>query len=277
MNGAQISSLVDVIKAAGAKEISRESAAAILTLAFAGVTPADAERLLGPAGFEPVPPEPKPGPFGGGPRGGSSSTGGDGGSPAASPPNAQGARGDYSPDQPRAENGQFGEGGDAGDDGEAWHEGPRFERMSLQDFAADVKARAASAQGHGQAGTPYHKAFVSSTFVAMGRGRGSLETFKARLLEAHKKGLLELARADMPAAMPAHHVANSEITHGEASFHLIRHDRHDGDGVRLDFVEQRGEHWVVLDHTRTKVLGTYETEADARARLAQIEAFKARE
>lgn len=64
MNGAQVSSLVDVVVKAAAGEISRESAKAILTVAFP-VTPVQAESLLGPKDFEPVKPEPPPNPFGG--------------------------------------------------------------------------------------------------------------------------------------------------------------------------------------------------------------------
>jgi hypothetical protein len=63
--GVQVSALVDVVKAAMAKEISRESAAAIIELAFP-VDAAAALRILGPENFEPVKPEPPPAPFGGG-------------------------------------------------------------------------------------------------------------------------------------------------------------------------------------------------------------------
>ncbi len=42
----------------------------------------------------------------------------------------------------------------------------------------------------------------------------------------------------------------------------------------VEFVEKRGDKWVVLDHTRTKVLGTHDTKADADAQLRAIEANK---
>lgn len=64
--GVQVTALIDVVKAAGAKEISRESAAAILELAFP-IGKAGAQAILGPETFEPVKPEPPPSPFGGGP------------------------------------------------------------------------------------------------------------------------------------------------------------------------------------------------------------------
>lgn len=55
--GVQVTALIDVVRAAGAKEISRESAAAILELAFP-VDQATAMRILGPETFEPPKPEP---------------------------------------------------------------------------------------------------------------------------------------------------------------------------------------------------------------------------
>ena len=63
--GVQVNALVDVVRAATAKEISRESAAAIIELAFP-VDAATAVRILGPETFKPAEPEPPPTPFGGG-------------------------------------------------------------------------------------------------------------------------------------------------------------------------------------------------------------------
>ncbi len=57
MNGAQVSSMIEVIVKAGAKEISRESAIAILEVAFQ-VGAEQAAALLGPVGFEAVKPDP---------------------------------------------------------------------------------------------------------------------------------------------------------------------------------------------------------------------------
>lgn len=65
MNGAQISSLLEVIQAANDKAISRESAAAVLRLAFQ-IGEDDANSLLGPEDFEPVKPPAPVSPFGGG-------------------------------------------------------------------------------------------------------------------------------------------------------------------------------------------------------------------
>jgi phage-related protein (TIGR01555 family) len=66
MNGAQISSLLEVLTAANTKQIARESAAAVLRLAFQ-LGDADAAALLGPKDFEPDKPDPSPSPFGGAP------------------------------------------------------------------------------------------------------------------------------------------------------------------------------------------------------------------
>lgn len=41
-----------------------------------------------------------------------------------------------------------------------------------------------------------------------------------------------------------------------------------------EFVEKRGNKWVVLDHTRKKVLGTHDTKSDANRQLRAIEANK---
>lgn len=57
LNGAQVSSMVEVIKAAIAKEIPRESAAAILRIAFS-ISATHATELLGPENFEAVAPAP---------------------------------------------------------------------------------------------------------------------------------------------------------------------------------------------------------------------------
>lgn len=42
----------------------------------------------------------------------------------------------------------------------------------------------------------------------------------------------------------------------------------------VEFVEKRGDKWVVLDHTRTKVLGTHDSKEDAEEQLRAIEANK---
>lgn len=44
--------------------------------------------------------------------------------------------------------------------------------------------------------------------------------------------------------------------------------------VLNEYVEHRGANWVVLDHTKTKVLGTHPTKEKALAQLRAIEANK---
>lgn len=43
-----------------------------------------------------------------------------------------------------------------------------------------------------------------------------------------------------------------------------------------EFVKHRGSKWVVVNHDRTKVLGTHNTKKDANAQLRAIEANKHR-
>ncbi len=57
---------------------------------------------------------------------------------------------------------------------------------------------------------------------ALPEPRPTLDAFKARVLEAHRAGLLQLTRADLQGAMAAVDVAGSEIRHLGATFHLLR-------------------------------------------------------
>lgn len=66
LNGAQVTSMVEVVKAINAGEISRESGIAMLEIAFQ-LSAETAARLAGPVGFKPREPAPAPAPFGGGP------------------------------------------------------------------------------------------------------------------------------------------------------------------------------------------------------------------
>jgi phage-related protein (TIGR01555 family) len=68
LNGAQIASMVEVVKAAVNGEIPREAAQAILEISIQ-LSAADAARVLGPTNFKPKE-EPAPMPFGGGGFGG---------------------------------------------------------------------------------------------------------------------------------------------------------------------------------------------------------------
>jgi hypothetical protein len=67
LNGAQVASLVDVVKAVVAEEIPRDAAVEIVALAYQ-VTTAEANRLLGSAGKGFVGKAPEPAPVFGAPR-----------------------------------------------------------------------------------------------------------------------------------------------------------------------------------------------------------------
>lgn len=65
MNGAQVSSLIDLVVRTANGELSRESAVQIISKAYQ-MTVAEAMKVLGPEDFEPKKPDPPPNPFGGG-------------------------------------------------------------------------------------------------------------------------------------------------------------------------------------------------------------------
>ncbi len=89
-------------------------------------------------------------------------------------------------------------------------------------FADDVRQAARSAQ-HGVFGD--RKVFISAVWEELRRsGRWSALSgpeFKRRLLDAQRSGSLELARADLVAAMDPRLVADSETLADGASFHFI--------------------------------------------------------
>ena len=79
-------------------------------------------------------------------------------------------------------------------------------------FAAVVNAAIGRIDMQGRYGT--RKVFVSAIWSALNtaqRRRWTVDTFKARLLEAHRAQLLCLACADLVAAMSPKMVAASEI------------------------------------------------------------------
>lgn len=68
-----------------------------------------------------------------------------------------------------------------------------------------------------------HKVFISGVHKKMqAQGyKGSLHDFKQDLVEAHRKGHVEMTRADLPAQMPKKHVDDSETHRGESRLHMI--------------------------------------------------------
>ncbi len=89
-------------------------------------------------------------------------------------------------------------------------------------FAEDVRRAARTAQ-HGVFGG--RKVFISAVWDELRRGARwsslSLPELKRRLLDAQRTGSLELARADLVAAMDPRLVADSETLADGASFHFI--------------------------------------------------------
>ena len=73
-----------------------------------------------------------------------------------------------------------------------------------------------------------HKAFIDSVFERFSSGidRPAMElpTFKNKLVAAHRKGLLTLARADLVEAMDPERVAASETRYLNTTFHFVEAD-----------------------------------------------------
>jgi len=89
-------------------------------------------------------------------------------------------------------------------------------------FAARVIA-AAKASETGRFGSD--KVFISHVFqqlVNEGVSAGDPELFKARLVSAHRRGLLSLSRADLVEAMHPEDVDASETRYLSATFHFVR-------------------------------------------------------
>lgn len=96
---------------------------------------------------------------------------------------------------------------------------------SLADLAAAAR-RAVVAIGH-DANERYgtRKVFLAAVHAALGgEGAIKLEAFKRRMVNAHRAGLLVLARADLVAAMPQAALAASAVSEGGAEFHFVLDD-----------------------------------------------------
>jgi hypothetical protein len=95
--------------------------------------------------------------------------------------------------------------------------------FSLEEFVHDVR----SAMTHATAGRwDGAKDFVNQVWrqlVAEGNGGElDLDSFKAHLLEANRRGLLRLSRADLVSAMPPEDVRESEIPSFGDVFHFVQ-------------------------------------------------------
>ena len=96
--------------------------------------------------------------------------------------------------------------------------------VDLHAFAAAV-TRAARGSLTGRFGD--NKVFINHVWRAYRDGGGGadaldLATFKSRLVEANREGLLELSRADLVAAMDPADVRESQTRHLNAEFHFVR-------------------------------------------------------
>lgn len=90
---------------------------------------------------------------------------------------------------------------------------PASPLVVVRDAAAKVKAP-------GRFGD--RKVFVSALWQRVGNTLGmSLDAFKQWLVVQHRAGVLQLARADLVAAMDPDLVAASEIRFGNATFHFL--------------------------------------------------------
>lgn len=89
------------------------------------------------------------------------------------------------------------------------------------EFAARVQAVAQSCR-HGRFGR--NKLLVSALYTAYHRRHpgADLQTFKQRLLQAHRQRLLSLLRADLQEAMDPAELAASEIDYLGARFHFLQ-------------------------------------------------------
>jgi len=95
--------------------------------------------------------------------------------------------------------------------------------FSLEQFVHDVRSAATHATAGRWDGA---KVFVNQVWrqlLAEGNGGGlDLDSFKAHLLEANRRGLLRLSRADLVSAMPPEDVRESEIPSFGDVFHFIQ-------------------------------------------------------
>ena len=112
-------------------------------------------------------------------------------------------------------------------------------KRNHDDIRVDIVRRATRETAGWAPGSP--KRFVSDVYeriVADGRdGDMDLAEFKAVLLELRKRGDIELARADLIAAMPFDKVQASEIDAGGATYHFIVGDTANPDDEEDVFAE----------------------------------------
>lgn len=236
LNGAQVKSLVDVVIAVVTKQIPRESGAQIIRLANPTVDPTTANALLGPEDFEAATPPAKPGagaPF---PQ-------------RALPAPAEEEeeeeevtedsrngrarrrkrRDEWNPDQPRAEDGTWGEGGFGGGGGAKSGAGAKGGGRSISKYTSSKKPLAeaddvAADFLHAAAeDSPHKSAITNKVFLKDIPGVDPKDPHTRKvLLELHQKGEINLVRSDLTSPENYDKRNSSEIADRGATFHQIQ-------------------------------------------------------
>jgi hypothetical protein len=93
--------------------------------------------------------------------------------------------------------------------------------MTLQTFAAAVKAAAAQVPAAGRVGAVCPKVWVHAAW-AVGQFDLTLPEFKALLAEANRLGLLSLSRCDQVEAFDRRDVRRSMVEADGATFNFVR-------------------------------------------------------
>lgn len=90
--------------------------------------------------------------------------------------------------------------------------------------AAKKVAAAEGENSHEKGGHVFgNKVFINGVHKQMQKQgyKGSLKDFKSELVDAHQKGHVEMARADLAGHLPAKHVKDSETHRGEGRYHFV--------------------------------------------------------
>ena len=155
--------------------------------------------------------------------------------------------------------------------------------LPLKDFAGRAVA-AAHASPTGGFGT--EKTFISHAKAQLANdphiAKMSDSEFKARLLEAHKAGYLELGRADLVGSMSPHDVTASSTKHMNVDYHFIRHPEKTEHAPKSEVLKSRvagardesERRKIIAEHVERNLSPAKDVHApgtDAPARLRQIE------
>jgi hypothetical protein len=283
MNGAQVAALVDIVAKVGQKLISGDSARAILAIAFpvskeqanAVIGPAEKFEAAPPAGAAPGGPAPAPGkvPVEGHTRGGVVVPPHARETPAAPPEVKTDAwddalRLDYSPDQARAENGQFGEGGGGGTVGSGNGAGSSG-GGSLE------KLNPVERQMYDHLAQPRKTTAAGDRAIAAKLGLSQGDAIKMAQTIREKLGFSVMTTFRDHAKSSGYKPPKSARADASESMFFARENEYVDPGPRADHVEHRGGKWFAVSTAGTPLGGPYDTEAEADERLRQVEAVVA--